>query len=773
VIVFNVGQTVIDINEPFLELLQMTKKDIIGKMVEELPFFAKICPDLSHLIRDGLKGKETKISAVLVLTDRFLPGTFTMSPVFFENGDPGVALIVSITTNTIHTSLLETGADRSLVEQDEIEYICRFSPDGTITYVNQAFSDLVQKEKADLIGHEWRPTIPESEYKGIKNYLSSLDIAHPVASLEFKIITPNGESRWQRWKFRGIFNQAGQTTGYQGTGLDITEIKKLEEKISRRENEMESLILEHKVEVQDLSKQIYTEISTREKADFQLQFTQFAMNNSSYMIIWISRDARFVYMNKKALTVLGYTYSELTVKNLSDILAVSLPTPWGDIWETLRQDHQYMFETVIKTREGLEIPVEVVLNCFEFKEQQYCCCFFTDITERKQTDKALRESRQILEAVLNSITVRVFWKDKNLVFLGCNTAFARDAGFEKTEDIIGKDDYEMGWHDQAEMFRDDDRAVIASGIPKLLFEEPQITPSGKRIQLLTNKVPLRDANGEIIGVLGTYLDITDRKNAELALQKSEEQYRSLVETTGTGYVILDEEGRVMTANSEYLRLAGRSTLAEIEGRPVTDWTAPYDITRNAQEVEKCFRNGQIRGFEIDYQKPDGTIQPIEINASVIQSGSKQIVQSLCRDITERRKTKEALQLHSQIVQNMAEGVIMIRARDRVIVYANPRFERMFGYDPDELTGKHIDIINSPIDNGPQDFSDKIINSLVRTGVWSGEVHNIMKDGTTFWSHANISTFQHHFHGPVWVSVHEDISKQKRTEEMMREKAAYR
>jgi len=98
-----------------------------------------------------------------------------------------------------------------------------------------------------------------------------------------------------------------------------------------------------------------------------------------------------------------------------------------------------------------------------------------DITERKKVEEALRKSQQIIEGIINAIPARVFWKDKNLVFLGCNALFAHDAGFADPKDIIGKDDYQMVWRDQAELYRGDDRQVIESGCPKLLIEDPDHT----------------------------------------------------------------------------------------------------------------------------------------------------------------------------------------------------------------------------------------------------------------------------------------------------------
>jgi PAS domain S-box-containing protein len=147
------------------------------------------------------------------------------------------------------------------------------------------------------------------------------------------------------------------------------------------------------------------------------------------------------------------------------------------------------------------------------------------LRDQAQSAEAVREANQVIEGILSTIPVRVFWKGRNLTYLGCNQAFAHDAGFSNPKDIIGKDDSQMGWRDQAELYRADDRAVIVSGRPRLLIEEPQTTPAGDTIWLITSKVPLRDPTGEIRGVLGTYMDITERKRMEEQQQALAEQLR--------------------------------------------------------------------------------------------------------------------------------------------------------------------------------------------------------------------------------------------------------
>lgn len=136
-------------------------------------------------------------------------------------------------------------------------------------------------------------------------------------------------------------------------------------------------------------------------------------------------------------------------------------------------------------------------------------------------------------------------------------------------------------------------------------------------------------------------DETSRKEQEL--RRSEERYRHLVDITDTGYVVVDPHGMVIDANDVYLHLTGRSGLPEIIGHPVLEWTASYDRERNQVEVGKAMKDGLVRGLEIDYVRPDGSIQPIEINATVFHTGESVVILSLCRDISDRRKTIESLQ----------------------------------------------------------------------------------------------------------------------------------
>lgn len=137
----------------------------------------------------------------------------------------------------------------------------------------------------------------------------------------------------------------------------------------------------------------------------------------------------------------------------------------------------------------------------------------------KKEEEKTQKTEIMLQRIINLLPTRIFWKDSNLVYLGCNEIFAKDAGKEKVEEVIGKTDFDMGWSKQADIYRADDSEVIRKGKEKLNFEEPQTTPTGAEIWLRTSKIPLTDFDGKIIGVLGIYDDITERKKAEIDLLK--------------------------------------------------------------------------------------------------------------------------------------------------------------------------------------------------------------------------------------------------------------
>lgn len=142
----------------------------------------------------------------------------------------------------------------------------------------------------------------------------------------------------------------------------------------------------------------------------------------------------------------------------------------------------------------------------------------------------------------------------------------------------------------------------------------------------------------------------------------------------------------------------------------------------------------------------------------------QRLRKLDTDADKFSEALEELRLHSAILDTMAEGIYLVSAENGKILYANPRFERMFGYGSGSMVGRHVSIVNASTEKNPEATAMEIMDVLDRTGHWSGEVHNVKKDGTTFWCYANVSVLDHHRYGRVFISVHTDITARKAVEE---------
>lgn len=154
--------------------------------------------------------------------------------------------------------------------------------------------------------------------------------------------------------------------------------------------------------------------------------------------------------------------------------------------------------------------------------------------QRKQVERDLKASRRMLQLVMDTLPAAIFWKDRHSVFLGCNRNFAVDAGLTSPEEIVGKTDFDMPWKpEESESYREYDRRIMEAGLPVLGIIETQFNSEGNQTWLETNKAPLKDSHGEVIGILGTYQDITERKETEIALQalnqKLEQQKLELAE----------------------------------------------------------------------------------------------------------------------------------------------------------------------------------------------------------------------------------------------------
>ncbi|MFA4877664.1 MAG: PAS domain S-box protein [Methanoregula sp.] len=311
---------------------------------------------------------------------------------------------------------------------------------------------------------------------------------------------------------------------------------------------------------------------------------------------------------------------------------------------------------------------------------------------------------------------------------------------------------------------------ILRGEPVDNHEYTALRSDGSRLPVLIYPAPVF-RSGNLVGFRGVILDISDRKKAEEALLENEEKYRMLVEVTGTGYVILDEGGRVLDANPEYVRLTGRSGLADILGRRVLEWTAEHDRERNAAAVRQCVHDGYIHGFEVDYTGPDGRITPIEVDAAVVHEKKESRIITLCRDISGRKSLERALRTSESRYRTLVENshdIIYTLDRDGIFTFVSPSVTRLLGYLPSDLIGKSYRSFIHPDDLAACESYFTGVESLKKSG--SGIEYRIFHaDGSTRVQVSNISPVADDTGSILFfVGTARDISDLKRSELAIRE-----
>ena len=179
----------------------------------------------------------------------------------------------------------------------------------------------------------------------------------------------------------------------------------------------------------------------------------------------------------------------------------------------------------------------------------FICIVINNFKERsRQNEKDLILSNELLQKVLDTIPMPIFWKDLNSNFLGCNQFFANEAGIGSPEQLIGKDDHSTPSSEQTEKYRADDSEIMRSGIAKINIEELHITPNGDQGWIRTTKVPLRDASGDVFGLLGVYEDITKKKLAEQELYYEKERLKITLLSIGDAVITTDKHKKVTLMN---------------------------------------------------------------------------------------------------------------------------------------------------------------------------------------------------------------------------------
>jgi PAS domain S-box-containing protein len=389
-----------------------------------------------------------------------------------------------------------------------------------------------------------------------------------------------------------------------------------------------------------------------------------------------------------------------------------------------------------------------------------------DITVRRLNEDRIRESEERYRKLVEISPDAIILHRSGTVFYA-NPAAIRLLGASRADEILGRNilDHVLPEY-QAEVRRNIRNDLKGETTPVMEMELLRVdgvpvTVEGRGVRAFIDGEP---------AVQVAMRDITERKHAEGQLRENERKYRTLIETTGTGYVILDDQGRVLDANPEYVHLTGHKNLEEIRNRQVIEWTTENEREMNAGAVRQCLQDGFIRNLEIDYEDTAGNITPVEINATVIQNEKSLQILTLCRDIKERKLADIALkksEAHLRSIIRAAPAGIGLVVH-RIIREVNDQLCEMTGYSAEELIGQSARMLYLSTDDF--DYVGLVkYNQISESGTGSVETRWRRKDGSVInvllssspLNTDNISA------GVTFTAM--DISRQKQTEEDLRKR----
>jgi len=312
----------------------------------------------------------------------------------------------------------------------------------------------------------------------------------------------------------------------------------------------------------------------------------------------------------------------------------------------------------------------------------------------------------MLRTVLDTIPVRVFWKDRDSVYVGGNRALAQDCGYDNPEALVGKTDFDTVSVATAELYRADDRRVMETGEAKLNFEEPQRRRDGSVGWLRTNKVPLRDQQGRVIGVLGTYEDITERKQAEEALAQERELLATVINLLPDSVYVKDRDSRFLLANQVVATRLGKARPTDVLGLTDGDFYPVATAAGYRADEEQVLAGAAIREKEEHVVYPQGQVLTVLTTKVPLRNRQGDVVGlvGVGRDITERKRAEEALRQSEEkfrsLVETTSDFIWEADAAGRY-TYASPQVKTLLGFAPEEVLGK------TPFDFMPPEEAAKV------------------------------------------------------------------
>jgi len=519
-----------------------------------------------------------------------------------------------------HPVLLQSDCRYRAILEEQTELVCRFLPDTTLTFVNKAYCRYFGVQESDILGQKFLSMVPETAHQDVLKHIhcllknpqpTSLTYEHPVK-------TPNGKIAWQRWTDNAIVDQEGQILEIQSVGIDITDRKQMEEQLKQTTEQL-SLLLEHLPIVPYMSQvenHAITYINKRIKTVSGYEPEAFLSNASFWADLMHPDDKPTVFENRNQLFE-------------KEILELEYR------WQVADGSYKWCLDTLRLVKNADGTPNHIVGT-------------WHDITQRKKMEEALRENEKTLSAIVNGCVDTIGLVDENGTCITINSAGAQKLGFS-VEELVGQCVYDFMPYEVAEKRRTVINKVIETGKAILIDEDKR-----GEFWFETNYCPVFDEKGVVTRVAAIARDVTERKQAEQALQRSQvalEQAHakltwfktSLDMTLDCLFMIESQTLKFFYANQGATKLLGY-TQEELLQMTIADIGYLSMAPDCHKPLEKLMDSQPGLTFESVFVHKNTTLIQVEIFAQCIQL--PEITKSfliIARDISLRKKVEEQLQ----------------------------------------------------------------------------------------------------------------------------------
>lgn len=368
-----------------------------------------------------------------------------------------------------------------------------------------------------------------------------------------------------------------------------------------------------------------------------------AFNGSNDAIMLLTRKG-FFDCNPKTLEMFGLTdRNEFVECHPSDLSPPVQPDGQSSVVKSqIMIEHAFekgvnRFEWVHQRKNGDVFPAEVLLSAFTYGHEQVLQATVHDITERKMAENKIKENEALLSTILQTLPVGVFGKNikRNFEFSLWNKKAEEIFGI-KSEDCIGKTDYDFFPKQNADFYRQKDiEAIKTEGI--LDISEEVVESQNRRVIVHTKKTVVRDLNGDPHFLLGVSEDITEQREGEEKIRKSEEKYRSVVENAADIIIVTDSQSNIQFIN----RIREDVAMPSVIGKSIYDYISPEYHELVKQKLKKIYESKVSQNYEIQGVDRNGEKAWYSTNAGPIFSGKEVVgVTLITRDITERKTAEE-------------------------------------------------------------------------------------------------------------------------------------